>query len=336
MDSIAFTCNLLLSLFCLSFVGATEWCYEHPKCGPSTWNKLGTNMCNGTRQSPIDIIQKNTARNSSLNEFSFKGYDNAAKLIETENNGHTVEVKLDKGVQLSGGGLSTTYTALQFHLHWGNGSMQPGSEHKLNGKQYPMELHIVHIKENEASVYDSERIAVLGFFIDVSSKLEAKSDAAWSKFSNLLQNISSKDSKIHLNDSFSLNDLISGVNLTKYYRYLGSLTTPGCNETVVWTIFEDPIVLNSTIINLFSTNLYFNTTSDHNKMINNFRPEQQLNSREVMASMEATVPMETTVSMETTSPSTLGTTASGTRIGQEKTTLTALTVLAPILIYFTL
>ena len=30
---------------------------------------------------------------------------------------------------------------------------------------------------------------------------------------------------------------------TKYYRYQGSLTTPNCNEVVIWSIFEDPILI---------------------------------------------------------------------------------------------
>ena len=32
-------------------------------------------------------------------------------------------------------------------------------------------------------------------------------------------------------------------NLTRYYRYQGSLTTPDCNQAVVWTLFETPIQL---------------------------------------------------------------------------------------------
>lgn len=32
-------------------------------------------------------------------------------------------------------------------------------------------------------------------------------------------------------------------DLTSYYRYMGSLTTPHCNEDVEWTLFEKPIQL---------------------------------------------------------------------------------------------
>lgn len=32
-------------------------------------------------------------------------------------------------------------------------------------------------------------------------------------------------------------------NMTKYFRYDGSLTTPDCAEAVVWSLFEYPIPL---------------------------------------------------------------------------------------------
>lgn len=44
--------------------------------------------------------------------------------------------------------------------------------------------------------------------------------------------------------SISLSDLLpEEEKLRHYFRYLGSLTTPGCEEKVVWTVFADPIQL---------------------------------------------------------------------------------------------
>lgn len=40
---------------------------------------------------------------------------------------------------VSGGGLSSSYKAVQFHLHWGTEG-GPGSEHTIDGEQYPMEV----------------------------------------------------------------------------------------------------------------------------------------------------------------------------------------------------
>ena len=49
----------------------------------------------------------------------------------------------------------------------------------------------------------------------------------------------------------SLDDLLEGVDRTKYYRYLGSLTTPACNEAVVWTVFKDSIKVSKDVVSYF-------------------------------------------------------------------------------------
>lgn len=47
-----------------------------------------------------------------------------------------------------------------------------------------------------------------------------------------------------MKESISLFDLLpKKEKLRHYYRYLGSLTTPDCQEKVVWTVFQERIQL---------------------------------------------------------------------------------------------
>lgn len=59
-----------------------------------------------------------------------------------------VQVDLsDVNVKISGGGLvDSDYILAQFHLHWGATS-NVGSEHWINGVQYPMEVCIYYLVE---------------------------------------------------------------------------------------------------------------------------------------------------------------------------------------------
>ena len=47
-------------------------------------------------------------------------------------------------MKMSGGGLEHTYWAHSFHFHWGLDKMH-GTEHKINGNQYALEVCIIII-----------------------------------------------------------------------------------------------------------------------------------------------------------------------------------------------
>nr|XP_020461748.1 carbonic anhydrase 4-like [Monopterus albus] len=191
---------------------------------------------------------------------------NPSALKTILNTGETVRVTIGSGVRVSGGGLSEAYDSLQFHLHWGNGSSVPGSEHTVDGKRYAMELHIVNSKSSynqntTLAVADSTGIAALGFFIEVMPGNATGQPAAWRNLTSYLANITQRGESTLMAPGISLDDLLVGVNRTKYYRYLGSLTTPMCNEAVVWTVFKDPIQVSKDLIDLFSTTVHITNSS---------------------------------------------------------------------------
>ncbi|KAM4526172.1 carbonic anhydrase 4-like, partial [Fundulus diaphanus] len=241
----------------------------------STWSTIAAPYCNGTRQSPIDIVSASATENENLTDFTFKGFNNTNGLKHIVNTGKTVQVALTDGIQISGGDLPESYDSLQFHLHWGNGTSTPGSEHTVDGKRYPMELHIVNIKSSfkgntTLAVADSKGLAALGFLIE---ELPDTTDqpGSWKTLTSFLSKISLAGQNATITAGISLDELVSGVNRSSYYRYLGALTTPACNEAVVWTVFKEPIKVSKNLIDLFSTTLHINDTNSSPLMVNVFR-----------------------------------------------------------------
>ncbi|KAJ3607386.1 hypothetical protein NHX12_024437 [Muraenolepis orangiensis] len=269
------------SSFAAVEVANSTWCYHDPSCGPAVWPTIvSPQFCNGSRQSPININTETATKNSDLTSFAFKNFDNKSALTLIKNTGHTVQVQL-QDVSVSGGNLSAGYNSLQFHLHWGNSTSgvagTPGSEHSINGMRYPMEMHIVNIKETHngnvtLALEDPEGLAALGFLIEEDSS-STSSPASWEKLASYLMNITLEDDKLPINASISLDELLTGVDRTKYYRYMGSLTTPQCNEVVVWTVFKDTIKLSKDLIDLFSTTVRIGNSSSI-LMTNTFRTIQ--------------------------------------------------------------
>ncbi|KAI8739370.1 carbonic anhydrase 2, partial [Biomphalaria glabrata] len=80
-------------------------------------------------------------------------------------------------------------------------------------------------------------------------------------------------------ETFPLTDLLpDGLDKLHYYRYQGSLTTPPCYETVIWSIATETIPISDYQLNIFRS-LY----NDENKpLVNDYRPVQPLNNRVVV------------------------------------------------------
>ncbi|KAK2816314.1 hypothetical protein Q7C36_022585 [Tachysurus vachellii] len=275
---------LLISLLALVFKSCIceDWCYqsqmscEQPCKGPAAWNEVNA-VCGGNKQSPINIVTKKTKKESSLTAFKFTGYRQPFTST-LKNNGQTVYLDIPSGATLSGGNLSNTYNAVQLKFHWGSSS-SPGSEHTLDGEHYPMELHILHIKNKyltvDEALNDVTGQAILGFFFEES----ATENTEYSTFIAAVTKV--QDAESHTDLNISLNTLIlSEMKLRDYYRYEGSQTIPGCSESVIWTMFKEPIPLSKAQLAAF----FDLKSKDGKPLVNTFRPVQPRKGRVVYRS----------------------------------------------------
>ena len=73
---------------------------------------------------------------------------------------------------ISGGGLVGSYNFTSMHWHWSNSLTTGGSDHTVNGKTYPVEMHLVHMNSKYKSINEAiknkDGLAVLGVFMEVS------------------------------------------------------------------------------------------------------------------------------------------------------------------------
>lgn len=261
-----------------------EWNYNATdENGPPNW-KIHYPTCGLYRQSPIEFKTETTSYNEQLTDFTFDSYDKPAESGFTlRNTGKTIQIDVDgdaDGISVSGGNLTGKYILSQLHFHWGR-NPDEGSEHRLNGIPNSMEIHLVHWKESygsfNTSLYYSDGVAVLGILVQANDDVSL-SPPGLVNLTNYFQEIPNAGNSTSV-PSFALDSLLPSQRT--YYRYLGSLTTPECQESVVWTVFQNPISLTGSAISKFRSVF----DSHGQPMEYNYRPVQDLFGRAVHTSL---------------------------------------------------
>ncbi|XP_075432509.1 carbonic anhydrase 7 isoform X2 [Ascaphus truei] len=274
--------------------------------GPSEWHRLYP-IAQGNRQSPIDIVSGQAVFNPSLKPLVVS-YEQCTS-INISNNGHSVMVEFDDKddkTVISGGPLEDSYRLKQFHFHWGTKHNQ-GSEHTVDGKSYPCELHLVHWNaEKYPSFGDAaaaaDGLAVIGIFLDTGGEhtgLNRLTDALYMvKFKCKVRPSSQTQCKVRPSsqtqckgtkaqfDNFNPKCLLPSK--IEYWTYPGSLTTPPLHESVVWIVLKEPIRVSEKQMEKFRKTLLFTGEEEDERihMVNNFRPPQPLKGRKVQSSFK--------------------------------------------------
>jgi len=217
-----------------------HWSYEG-EGGPENWAKIdGKNaLCgSGQRQSPIDIGEGIKVDLEGIR------FDYRPQRVRIEDNGHTIQVNVNEGNAIRVMGRS--YELKQLHFH------RP-SEEKVGGKRFDMVAHLVH-KDDEG------RIAVVAVLLERGESEQPVIQTIWNNMP--LEAGSSTNPPQPLDVAKLLPQDRS------YYTYMGSLTTPPCDEGVLWMVFKQPVVITPEQLAVFSR-VYKN----------NARPIQPANSR---------------------------------------------------------
>lgn len=218
------TTAVALAALSTSAMAATtpHWSYKGSE-GPDHWGGIAKNFAaceTGHEQSPVDLTNAIKGAPADIEFHWNKGAD------WTEvNNGHSIQANSDDGGTISLDGK--TYRLVQFHFH-------APSEHTIDGKKFPMEAHFV-------SVADDGNIAVLGAMIEPGGK-----NALFDELMKKAPADEGQETKIGKADPDALLP-----ETAHFYRYQGSLTTPPCSETVVWTILKEPIKVSGEDIGRF-------------------------------------------------------------------------------------
>ncbi|TGZ71372.1 hypothetical protein CRM22_002687 [Opisthorchis felineus] len=238
-----FCCILVLTSVIEDCSATGDWSYS------SDWVKTYP-KCAGSNQSPIDLVDIEVQYNSSLGPVNiFPLTERSATTLKFTlfNTGHSAQITIPAETFAVSFGDSTVadYEVSQIHFHWGSNAYS-GSEHKINGKSYVMETHVVTYKKPyrnfETALTKNDGLAVLSFLhkLDDGAPPSKNQISILGSLETDLQLIRSEGNTITMN-GFDLSRMMVQVDPQSYYRYHGSFTTPPCTENVMWTVFRQPV-----------------------------------------------------------------------------------------------
>ncbi|XP_069587656.1 carbonic anhydrase 13-like isoform X1 [Ranitomeya imitator] len=254
---------------------------------PSSWKKpeMGVSTSrNGQcrpRQSPINIYTQKVKYDSSLRPL-YIYYDpkSSRRLV---NVGHCFNVEFedtnDTSV-ISDGPLTGYYRLRQFHFHWGSSDCD-GSEHVIDGHEYPAEMHIVHWNAQKYPSFDEavkhpDGLAVLGVLLKIGEP-----NPVIQYIIDNLDLVKTKDKECPFT-KFNVSSLLP--NDRNYWTYQGSLTTSPYLECVTWIIFQEAIHISSEQLLHFRGLLCSSDNENPTFILENHRALQPLEARIVRSS----------------------------------------------------
>ncbi|XP_070198585.1 carbonic anhydrase-related protein 10-like [Littorina saxatilis] len=251
--------------------------------GPQFWgftNKAWVVCSKGRNQSPINVDPSNLLFDPTLSPLLLFGDLMTGTL---RNNGHDITFSVQHngnprydGVNITGGPLSYTYRVDQIKFHFSLVDFE-GSEHSIGKKSFPVEIQIfayntdlyANYSEAEAS---PKGLAAIAVFAQVSDRTHKE----FSVFQRAINTTQYKGDWTYV-ERLRLRQLLPPTE--QYVTYEGSITTPGCHETVTWLVYNRPIYISKKQLSILRSLRQGTRYNPVMLMAPNIRPVQSLNQR---------------------------------------------------------
>jgi len=154
-------------------------------------------------------------------------------------------------------GTTDQFNAVQLHFH-------APSEHTVDDAHLPLEMHIVHTHAEFAST----RFSVIGVSFEVGD--EENEYIASLDF----ENATAEGNPL---TDVNLGSFLGGLDMSKYWHYDGSFTTPPCTEGVKWWVLREPVKISQAQYDAFINHGWGNENYEAGE--GNNRIVQPLNDR---------------------------------------------------------
>jgi len=222
-------------------------------------------------------------------------------------------------------------------FHFGSTNTK-GSEHEMDGDQSPMEMQMVFFRSDFAdqaaalASSDADALAtisqlfeidtttndglttihdVIGNIVAATALKRRKREARQGRQANTMVTDDLSEDKNNLVEQVTINieKIIGMSTIENYYYYDGSMTEPDCKENTKWIINKDMAKVTEAYLTTFRTMVTTSVSGNTvDKLEDNFRPVQPLNSRTVNLRV---APTETATLFTETQLQVLGGTVAG-------------------------
>ncbi|CAF3342211.1 unnamed protein product [Rotaria socialis] len=236
------------------------WDYTDGVSGPAAWGFYFPICEAGRFQSPINIESRHLLFDHQLTPININNSDNVHGILRNDGRNLYIIIPLDSNskIHISGGPLQYEYRPVEIYIRLAppiiGDKIPRGSEHQIDNRSFHGEIQLVAYNIDLYKDYAQAQTSPKGIVI-ISSMLMLGGDTSEQlrkvfHHAELLNN-TQKPSDIEIKN-LNLKELMAFSS--EYMTYEGSLTWPGCFESVTWIIFNKYQQMLSTYLQTLFTN----------------------------------------------------------------------------------